>query len=553
MDNHYIMKKSIKYLSDSINNIFVFLFILNLLSNYYILTNTANVQEFFLIITLAASIAFFENLFHTILLKKKLQYIYIGFLIVIYNILFVAESFSLTYFHRIINQDVIDIVAETNIEETINFLTSYTDIYWILLSFVLLFLGNRILYKVASFLAKFKKFNYFYLCLSLIGTIIYGYTAYNFIFYRNGMGIPQLTTITRIGYSFYITQNRSHDIKELSLICKETKASVENLKNAPHIIVIIGESYSLFHSSLYGYEKNTNPLLLQHVKNKNLFLFQDAVTTDDHTHSVMKSIYSLASQSNHFSQKPLFPACFKAAGYRTALYDNQYFIGNGITFLTDKELSNTLFHHRNTHRYSYDGDMIEDIHISDSISLYVIHLNGQHYTYNHQYPKEFQYFKAEDYIQTQHNIEQRNIIAHYDNATRYNDFVVNKIIHQFKDLNCCIIYFSDHGEEVYDCRDYMGHGNAAHSPNMDYQIQIPFMIYTSPSFQDNYPQMVERIKQSQNYPITSDDVPHLLLDIANIETEHFDPTRSCINEKYDTLRHRIVLNTIDFDARKLKN
>lgn len=549
MDSDFIMKKIISILFAPYNKTFIFLLFLNLLSNSCALNTPTNAQEFLLTVALSAAFAYIENIVFIILRPKILQYIFLGIFIILYNILFIAEYFSLNYFHRTINQDVIDIIVETNLDETLNFLTSYTEIYWIIVCLTLLFVGNKILYKVASFVTKFNFCKYFCLGMSFIGTIIYVYTVYNFFFFRNGMGIPQLTTITRVGYSFYITQNRTHDIKNLNLICKEVNASIENFYNAPDIIVVIGESHSLYHSSLYGYEKNTNPLLSQHVKDGNLFLFQDAVTIDDHTHSVMKSIYSLSYQSNQFSQTPLFPACFKTAGYRTTLYDNQYFIGNGITFLTDNDLSHTLFHYRNAHGYSYDGNMIEDIHVSDSTSLYVIHLTGQHYTYAHKYPKEFQYFKAEDYNSNKHNIEQREILAHYDNATRYNDYVIDKIIHQFKDKNCCIVYFSDHGEEIFDCRDYMGHGNGAHSPNMDYQIRIPFMIYTSPSFQENYPQIVERIKQSQNYPISSDDVPHLLLDIANIKTEHFDPTRSCINEKYDTLRHRIVLNSIDFDNR----
>lgn len=544
------MKLINKLLNHTINPTFYFIFFLNLISNSCAFVQKSNVQEFLLMILLSASIAYSETIIYSIIKEKFLRNIYLGILIILYNILFIAEYFSMNYFHRIINQDVIDIIVETNIEETMSFLTSYTKNHWILLCLVFIIFVNWILYKLAIFVTKFKSIKYICICLSLIGTIIYGYTAYNFIFYRNGMGIPQLTTITRVGYSFYITQNRTNDIKNLNLICKDTEASIKNRESSPHMVVVIGESYSLFHSSIYGYEKDTNPFLSQHLKNGNLFLFQDAITTEDHTHSVMKSIYSLSLRSNNFSNIPLFPACFKAVGYRTALYDNQYFVGNGITFLTDKDLSNTLFSYRNTHGYSYDGDMIDDINISDSTSLYIIHLAGQHYTYANQYPKEFQYFKPEDYNPQTHSLEQRNIIAHYDNATRYNDFVIDKIINKFKNLNCCIIYFSDHGEEVYDCRDYMGHGNAAHSPNMDYQIRIPFMIYTSPSFSEKYPDKMKRIRLAQNLPISSDDISHLLLDIADINTNHFDPTRSFINEKYDTLRHRIVLNSVDFDLKK---
>lgn len=281
-----------------------------------------------------------------------------------------------------------------------------------------------------------------------------------------------------------------------------------------------------------------------------MFVFDNVVTLDDHTHGVMKSVFSLSPKGNEFNNYPLFPACFKAAGYYTCLYDNQYFVGQGITFLTDKHLSATLFNNRNDRSYRYDGDMISDIRKVKTPSLYVIHLQGQHYTYASRYPNTFSRFKADEYDTKRFSPTQRNILAHYDNATYYNDYVVNELMNKFEDDNVCLIYFSDHGEEIYDCRDYMGHGNAAYSPNLDYQMHIPFMIWFSPSAKSSFPRLVENVKNAQHSPISTDDISHFLLDIAEIKTEYFDKTRSFINKAYAVERHRIILNSIDYDARK---
>ena len=41
-------------------------------------------------------------------------------------------------------------------------------------------------------------------------------------------------------------------------------------------------------------------------------------------------------------------------------------------------------------------------------------------------------------------------MAHYDNATRWNDEVINRILRNFANEDAVVVYFSDHGEEVYD-------------------------------------------------------------------------------------------------------
>ena len=97
---------------------------------------------------------------------------------------------------------------------------------------------------------------------------------------------------------------------------------------------------------------------------------------------------------------------------------------------------------------------------------------GQHYTYEIRYPSEFKRFSASNYSGDLTDAE-REIVAHYDNATLYNDYVVDNVIKQFEDKNCILVYFSDHGEEIYEIDDFMGHGNAAQRPTLKYQMRVP--------------------------------------------------------------------------------
>lgn len=111
-----------------------------------------------------------------------------------------------------------------------------------------------------------------------------------------------------------------------------------------------------------------------------------------------------------------------------------------------------------------------------------------------------------------------------------------------------MIYFPDHGEEIYDCRDYFGHGNAVTASDVGYQIQIPMFVYFSDTFRSEHPDIVGRFRAAKDIPVTTDDFSHLMLDLAGVKSPYFDPTRSFINPAYDASEPRIVLHSLDFDA-----
>ena len=77
--------------------------------------------------------------------------------------------------------------------------------------------------------------------------------------------------------------------------------------------------------------------------------------------------------------------------------------------------------------------------------------------YGERCPKEFVKFDRRD-VKSHLSLsdEQRSVVADYLNATFYNDFIVDSIIRMFSDRNAIVIYFSDHGEEVYNFRMQQG-------------------------------------------------------------------------------------------------
>lgn len=526
---------------------FFYLLLLNVISNAAIIFMEFNWLSLFLVISVSFVAAYIENAIILLSHNKNAQKVVMAIWVGIHNVLIFLDYYLIFQFGRIFNQDIVDILFETNAIEIKNFTQSYLTYKTVFFIIAIILIFNVILFLLSKLLSKLR-LTVMWGVGVLIGISIYIFMIYNYVKYKDGMGITQYNTMVRVSHSFMILSKTLAEINELTSVCTKVNAK-QTVENSPIMVLIIGESASVYHSSLYGYEKNTTPLISKRVQTDSLIVFNDFVSVADGTHKAMESIFSLGSLRKDFSRYPLLPSCFKSAGYHVSMYDNQYFEGQGVTFLSDKKLSNVMFDFRNKKNYQFDGEMVNDIKVNSNNTLYIIHLWGQHYTYEWRYPKSFTTFKPEEYDSKKHSLEQRSIMAHYDNATLYNDFVLNEIIKKFESLNSCIVYLSDHGEEVFELGDFMGHGGAGLHKNIDYQIRVPFWIWTSDEFKKRYPDVCLSISRSSQLPGITDDVSHLLLDIAGIDTEMYDSSRSIINKDYNSSKPRIVLNSIKYEKK----
>ena len=139
--------------------------------------------------------------------------------------------------------------------------------------------------------------------------------------------------------------------------------------------------------------------------------------------------------------------------------------------------------------------------------------------------------------------EKKEIIAQYDNALYYNDYIVSSIIDKFRDEETLVIYVPDHSEAVYDEGGFAGHIEENPTKNM---IEIPVIMWASDAFKAKYPQKWTQIQQAVNRPYMTDDMIHAVLDLADIKTAEFDPAKSIVNDEFDAGRKRIF-NNMDYD------
>ena len=206
---------------------------------------------------------------------------------------------------------------------------------------------------------------------------------------------------------------------------------------------------------------------------------------------------------------------------------------------------------------SYDGDLIDDfahsVKFKNKHNLVVFHLFGQHVAPSNRYRKGSYYdgyFTADSIKRTEKWLtsKKKTDIANYDNATLYNDAVIGKIIDLYRQRNAVIVYFSDHGEEMYDFRDAKGRHSelVPRAGTLKFQYEVPFVVWCSDAYMQCYPQAVQRLKTALNRPFMTDNVGQLLFSLGKVKTVYYKPERDPMSPQFKP-RKRILYDRVDYD------
>lgn len=346
------------------------------------------------------------------------------------------------------------------------------------------------------------------------------------------------------------------------------EAKITNPQDSLNVILVIGESYNKHHASIYGYTHNTTPNLLEEQRRGNLVVFNNVIAPYNTTSITLKNVLSCNSiaQGESWWDFPLFPALFKAAGYDVMLWDNQtnFYRNATFSFSLNSVMFNSVIMKKsynilNNRTFRYDSMLVDDFFRHWNTAqpkathhLGIIHLMGQHMAYNHRYPKGSRHdcFTADDIKRKAPYLtaKMKKTIAHYDNATLYNDEVMRQIFQHFKGSNTVVVYMSDHGEEVYDYRAYMGrdHNIKKSAKLLREQNEIPFMVWMSPAFQRKYPEMVKRLHRAASKPFSNDDLSNMLFDLGHMKTPYYKAVRNPLSSMFIPGK-RIVYGKYDYD------
>ena len=331
------------------------------------------------------------------------------------------------------------------------------------------------------------------------------------------------------------------------------------------LVLVIGESYNKRHSSLYGYELDTSPLMRAERDQGLLTVFTDAISPYNLTSVSIKNMLSLNSlgHGESWQDYPIWPAVMRRAGWQVDLWDNQRSYGPSeihsvslMSFLFAPDMVEHVYSKVNEASFDQDGELVDDYYAHRGPSarnLVIFHLMGQHSGYDSRYPHvaQWELWSPADapradapYIDDAH----RQVIIDYARATRYNDHVLASIINHYRDRNAVVVMLSDHGEEVYDYRDFIvrDHDPNKTVPMVRYENEIPFFVWCSPVYKARHPERAAAIAAAASRPLMSDGLGQMMLWLGQVDCQWSDSTRNVLHPAYRPAP-RLIYDGIDYD------
>lgn len=471
--------------------------------------------------------------------SKKIKAFLVNFYYLVFVFCLFFESVFFYLFDTIFTASAIFIIFETNLSEASEFLGFYVDIPVAAYFFVLVVL--TFFYLKTPKKPLFKKHGVSTKLLS--GFFFLGILAF---LKFTGLIVPNFPYLAAKASWEYILEQQKMTQSHIG-------KPIGNFKNVIHdspaeksiYILILGESTTKNHLGIYGYPRETTPEL-DEIKNE-LLVYRDVISPHTYTIETLKKTLTL----NGFKDKEesSIVQLLNQAGFKTFWFSNQQPIGPFDSMVTEMAQAADVLKFSNSNRHSrntpFDGVLLN--YFEDALrdpankKFIVLHLLGTHLNYENRYPKSFDFFdgkplgKFSDETAT-------NTINHYDNAVRYIDWLTREVIENTRNqqVSSYVLYFSDHGEEVYQNRYFAGHTLSKATKNM---FEIPFVLWRSEKFKTLHPVF----EGNKDKPYVTDDFIFSLADLSQIRFSKMDLEKSLFSEKFQP-KKRIVGEGIDFDV-----
>lgn len=347
-----------------------------------------------------------------------------------------------------------------------------------------------------------------------------------------------------------------------------SKANVANCQeDSLNVVFVLGESFIKSHSSLYGYPLKTMPYMEKEQQEGNLFVFKDEVSPFNGTSNAMKNLFCLndLSKGEKWYSHVFWPQLFKKAGFKLYLWDNQKNFdkkhGNTFYEMYSHRVSKLCYDKMNENVFDFDEYIVDDfakrINLTNKAKKFVwFHLMGQHFAFADKCPEDKKIFRAKDIKRRDSFLtsDMKQVIADYDNAVYYNDYVLEKIIGLFRSTNSVVVFISDHGEEAYDYRDKASRPAMEIGKEKEYahcQHDVPMLVWCSDKYMQRHPSVIKEMSKCLSNPSMTDKIGYSMLELANIESPYYKPERDITSSKYKKGKRVIHLmggeKVLDYD------
>ena len=281
-------------------------------------------------------------------------------------------------------------------------------------------------------------------------------------------------------------------------------------------VLVIGESARKANFQLYGYGRDTNPLLS---KQEGLQVYQ-ATSCATYTTAGTKAILEPKNSDDLYELLPNY--AFRTGvdvSWRTSNWGEPPI--HIDEYLTDPQLAelypgmsnaydNILFHGLRERIESSTKDKV----------LIILHTSTSHGPkYADKYPRQFEVYKpvAQNIEEGEKNVGM--LVNAYDNTIRYTDYLLDSLINTLRpmtDWHRAMIFISDHGESLGEKGMFMHGLPMKLAPKVQYEI--PFLVWTSDGFRHYKPASQLPAVLEQHY------IFHSVLNLLSIHSPAYDKT-----------------------------
>lgn len=293
-------------------------------------------------------------------------------------------------------------------------------------------------------------------------------------------------------------------------------------------VLVVGESLTPSHMSLYGYPRPTTPLLAGVSDWERVFL-KDVCSEQPMTQLSVAEIMTgiPADDIMLAANRPNLLSVLSEAGFKTFWITNQIGLGSeyalGDLWALYAHESRFLNRRDNSEGYDFDEVLLPALQtaLSDPAphKFIVLHMMGSHGKYAQRYPRDFK--KWTDVADIPAHIPRRTApgfdaqeFNDYDNSVLYTDHLLHRMLglaarHGANSL----VYLSDHGQNLGETSDLVGH-STTQGPRQGFEI--PLLVFLSPAHVATLQPQWASLKRNTGQPFSSRHALYTLLDLYRV-------------------------------------
>lgn len=471
-------------------------------------------------------------------LSKWLRWLSVT-IVVVYSLLSVTNFVGFLIYKVGVGYDLFLLLLETNLHEVTGFISNLISNLWVIA-------GNPLVWIIAIFCIAAIWFSSYVparwfraICLSLT---FCGGVGYIMMLYNGDTSRASHSLIQRTYISLFNIKKDCDAIAEMKDLDRPFPDAdkVMSAHAAQTVVMVLGESASREKFSIYGYGLKTSPRLDS--MRDSLYILNDAIGSSVSTIGNLERILTFKGDntaSGDWYKYPTIIGLMENAGYTTHWISCQprARMWAGCSTVISGQCETTDFFNNGaviTVGFHYDDVMLPCIEkylsASGGRNFIFAHQHGSHFEYECNYPPSMEVFTKDAVQRFFRNKRLSDHVAgqlsYYCNTICFTDSILAEVIGMVsrRPEPAIFIYFSDHGESVFDYDNFQGHHIRT--------VGVPFIVYVNRAYREAHPEIIARLRAARDLPVSTANFIYSLMTLTGTTYPLYDPTRDFLSPEF---------------------